>query len=153
MISFPVPLPERLTNKKAWELYLSLIPHFRPSHCPNPRISNEESPRRFVWRYKFLHGKAQEPYLYKTRRHLPLPCLLGLFKVAKFEVSKTRRSSKRLSIICLVSLHTLIIGVERKHHKDINFFFALLFCVRKSGGEELRLGIKINCHSIFLWMK
>jgi len=43
--------------------------------------------------------------------------------------------------------------MERKHYKDINFFFALPFYVRKSGGEELRLEIKINCHSIFLWMK
>ena len=34
--------------KKAWEILLSPIPVFRPSHCPIPRISNAASPRQVI---------------------------------------------------------------------------------------------------------
>ena len=37
-----------LGNKKAWEILLSPIPAFRPSHCPHTRISNAASPRQVI---------------------------------------------------------------------------------------------------------
>lgn len=43
-----------------------------------------------------MRQATHEAYIYKPHGHLPLPCLLVHFKVAKFEPKKTRRSSKRL---------------------------------------------------------
>ena len=67
-------------NKKAWELYLLLIPHPRPSHCLLYKDKQRESPRCIVCHMHSCVFWTHEAQLYKLHGHLPLPCLLVQFK-------------------------------------------------------------------------
>ena len=66
----PAPQREISNKRKAWELYLSLIPHFRPSHCPSNKISNEESPRSVVCRMPSCAQTTHEANLYKPHEDI-----------------------------------------------------------------------------------
>ena len=105
---------------QAWELYLLLIPRFRPSHCLSSRISNAEA-HAVLYIIYHVTGWIHDTYLYKTRRHLPLPYLLLEFKVAKFEAKKTRRQVNAFQNIC-IALIPLRIGVNTKTIANIMYF-------------------------------
>ena len=98
-----------METKKAWEILTSRPSlFFRPSHCPQPRISNAASPRQVIIYitngYTLIIYSISGDIINPRKRFRCITSVVG-FKGAKFEEHRTVTSVNAFSLGLLYKQH------------------------------------------------